>query len=92
MAYSRLYSALLSSPPTIWRCKHILNLRRAFGDVECDDVVHVARLHCRNCDGKGSLELKLGGPPGDMADVVIQRRIDRIVYIRRIVWKDKRGV
>ena len=70
----------------------VTDLRRAFGDVECDDVVHVARLHCRNCDGKGSLELKLGGPPSDMADVAIQRRIERIVYIRRIVWKDKRGV
>ena len=70
----------------------IADLRTAFGDVECDDVVHVAGCVHVGCDGKGSLELKLGGPPGDMADVAIQRRIERIFYIRRIVWKDKRGV
>lgn len=55
-------------------------------------MVHVARLRCRNCNGKGSLELKLGGPPSDLADVAIQRVIDRIIYHRQIVWKDKRGV
>ena len=70
----------------------VADLRTAFGDVECDDVIHVAGLHCRNCDGKGSLELKMGGPPADMADVAIQRQIDRIYYVRRVVWKDKRGV
>lgn len=70
----------------------VTDLRTAFGDVECDDVIHVAGLHCRNCDGKGSLELKMGGPPADMADVAIQRQIDRIYYVRRVVWKDKRGV
>jgi hypothetical protein len=53
---------------------------------------HVAGLRCRNCDGKGTLELKPGGPPSDMADVAIQRVIDRIVDERRIIWKDKRGV
>ena len=70
----------------------VADLRTAFGNVECDDVVHVAGLKCSGCDGKGSLQLNLGGPPGDMADVAIQRRIERIFYIRRIVWKDKRGV
>jgi hypothetical protein len=55
-------------------------------------VNHVAGLRCHGCDGKGSLDFKLGGPPSDMADVAIQRRIERIVYTRRIVWKDNRGV
>ncbi|MCX7303314.1 MAG: hypothetical protein NTV73_03095 [Hyphomicrobiales bacterium] len=70
----------------------IADLLTAFGDMECDDVVRVTGLRCRNCDGNGALELKVGGPPRDMADVAIQRKIDRIFYVRKIVWKDKRGV
>lgn len=70
----------------------IADLLTAFGDMECDDVIRATGLRCRQCDGKGSLDFKLGGPPSDMADVAIQRKIERVVYTRRIVWKDKRGV
>lgn len=49
-------------------------------------------LRCRKCDGKGSLDFRLGGPPSDMADVAIERKIERVYYIRKIVWKDKGGV
>jgi hypothetical protein len=70
----------------------VADLKTAFGNVECDDMVHVGRLRCLKCDGKGSLDFRLGAPPSDIADVAIQRRIERIVYTRRIVWKDRRGV
>jgi hypothetical protein len=70
----------------------VADLKTAFGDVECDDVVHVARLRCRNCDGKGSLELKMGGPPSDVADKAWFRLIERVEYKRRIVWKETQGV
>ena len=71
----------------------VSDLKTAFGgQVECDDVVHVARLHCRRCDGKGSLDFRLGGPPSDIADKAWLRRIERVEYKRRIVWKDTQGV
>jgi len=70
----------------------VADLLTAFGDMECDDVIRVTGLRCRRCDGKGSLDFKLGGPPGDMADVVILRKIERVLYIRKVVWKDKRGL
>jgi hypothetical protein len=70
----------------------VADLKTAFGDVECDDVVHVARLRCRNCNAKGSLELKMGGPPSDVADKAWFRRIERVEYKRRIVWKETQGV
>lgn len=70
----------------------IADLITAFGDVECDDLVSVAKLHCHKCDGKGSLELKMGGPPSSIADKAWLRKIDRVVNTRRIFWKDVQGV
>ncbi len=52
--------------------------KTVFGSIECDDLVHVARMHCRGCHGKGSLELSMGGPPSDIADKAWFRRIDSI--------------
>ena len=62
------------------------------GQVECDDVVHLGKLRCRKCDGKGSLDFSLGGPPSDIADKAWLRRIERVEYKRRIVWKETQGV
>ena len=71
----------------------VADLKTAFGgQVECDDVVHVAKLHCRRCDGKGSLDFSLGGPPSDIADKAWLRRIESIEYKRKITWKDTQGV
>ena len=70
----------------------VADLKTAFGNVECDDVVHVGRLRCRKCDGKGSLDFSLGGPPSDIADKAWLRRIERVEYKRRIVWKETQGV
>lgn len=70
----------------------VADLKTAYGDVECDDVVHVAGLRCRRCDGKGSLELKMGGPPSGMADKAWLVRIARVEYRRKIVWTETQGV
>lgn len=71
----------------------VADLKSAFGGhVECDDVIRVSGLKCRNCDGKGSLDLTMGGPPSDIADKAWLRRIERIYYIRKIRWKDEQGV
>lgn len=71
----------------------VADLKTAFGGhVECDDVVHVAKLHCRRCDGKGSLDFSLGGPPSDIADKAWFRRIESIEYVRKVKWKETQGV
>lgn len=70
----------------------IADLITAFGSVECDDLVRIAGLRCRKCDGKGSLEFTTGGPPGDIADKAWLRKIERVETIRRIHWRDVQGV
>ena len=70
----------------------VADLKTAYGDVECDDLVHVAKLRCRRCDGKGSLDFKLGGPPSHIADKAWLMRIDSIEYRRKIRWKETQGV
>ena len=70
----------------------VADLKTAFGGhVECDDVVRVGRLHCRRCDGKGSLDFGLGGPPSDIADKAWLRLIDSLKYVRIIKWRDTKG-
>jgi hypothetical protein len=70
----------------------IADLITAFGNVECDDLIRVAKLRCRRCDGKGSLELHMCGPPSNIADKAWLRRIDHVENVRRIHWKDVQGV
>lgn len=70
----------------------VADLLTAFGDIECDDVIRVAGLRCRRCDGKGSLDFRLGGPLGDIADKAWFRRIESIVYVRKIKWKETQGL
>lgn len=70
----------------------VADLLTAFGDMECDDLVRVAGLRCRRCDGKGSLDFRLGGPPSDIADKAWFRRITRVENKRRIVWVETQGV
>ena len=93
----RLSNAAKNGPLASVRCTYckrqryylIADLITAFGDVECDELIHVAKLHCRKCDGKGSLEFDTGGPISD-ADKAWLRKINRIE--RRIHWKDVQGV
>lgn len=70
----------------------VADLKTVYGAIECDDVVHVTRMRCRRCDGKGSLDFSLGGPPSDIADKAWFRRIESIEYVRRVKWKETQGV
>ena len=96
----RLSNAAKNGPLASIRCTYckrqryylIADLITAFGNVECDDLIHAAKLHCRKCNGKGSLEFDTGGPPRNIADKAWLRKIDRVENIRRIHWKDVQGV
>lgn len=74
-------------------CKHeryfrLADLRTAFGNIECDDIVYQGRWRCSNCDGKGSLDCKVEDPPASKSITV--RRLVEVRYVRRPVWKDER--
>lgn len=70
----------------------VADLLTAFGDMECDDLIRVSGLRCRRCDGKGSLDFNIGGPPSNIADKAWLRKIERVEYRKRIVWKDIQGI
>ncbi len=69
----------------------LADLATAFGNIECDDFVHVARMRCRQCGGKGALDFKTGGPMQADADKAWLVRIERIKYVRKIIWKESQG-
>ena len=64
------------------------DLRIAFGNIECDDVVYQdARWRCTGCNGKHTLQVKIGDPPAD--ETVVVRRLERVEYVRRPIWRDE---
>ncbi len=66
----------------------ISELRTAFGNIECDDVVYQGRWKCTGCDGHQTMKITLGDPPP--GETVIVRRLDRVEYVRRPIWRDER--
>ena len=65
------------------------DLTRLVGDIECDDVTY--KMRCTKCGGKETLELDLEDPPAAKRQTMTIRRIERIYYIRRVVWRDVKG-
>lgn len=66
-------------------------LRIAFGDVECDDVVYVTRWRCAGCDGKGSLDFRLEEPPAVEVQNATFRKLVGVDYVRTLRWRDQKG-
>jgi len=62
-------------------------LRAAFGNIECDDVVFQHNWKCLQCDGKGEVAFDLEKPP--LGQNAVVRRLVRVEYIRRPIWKDE---
>ena len=70
----------------------VSELRVAFGDIECDDLVYVARWRCTGCDGKGSLDFRLEEPPAAEAQSATLRKLVRVDYVRVPQWQDRKGL
>lgn len=62
-------------------------LRTAFGNIECDDVVYQNRWRCTGCDGKSLLDIKIEDPPVSGGFTI--RRLARVEYVRRPIWRDE---
>lgn len=63
------------------------DLRAAFGNIECDDVLYQRRWHCTGCKKGDTLDFKLEDPPASGGATV--RRLVKVEYIRRPVWQDE---
>ncbi len=60
----------------------------AFGNIECDDVTYSSKWRCSSCKGLHTIELKIEDPPAAKMQEIRVRRISRIEYIRRVIWKE----
>ena len=68
----------------------VLELKAAFGNIECDDVVYQNDWRCMGCGEANMIELDLAAPSAAELQSAVIRRIDRIAYVRRVTWKDQR--
>lgn len=62
-------------------------LRTVFGDIECDDVPY--QMRCSNCRGDRTLDFSLENPSAEEMQRITVRRVERIYYFRRVIWKDE---
>lgn len=64
-------------------------LVEAFGSIECDDLVYGRRWRCRKCGMEDTIEMSLENPPAAKLQEIRLRRLDGIVNIRRVLWRDE---
>jgi hypothetical protein len=67
------------------------DLKQLFGDIECDDVVYQPGWRCEKC-GQGSvLEMEVVKPSAEDRQRMTVRRIESIVYVRKVTWRDEKA-
>jgi len=64
-------------------------LKVAFGNVECDDVPYRNNWRCTSCGNRNMIDLTIVNPSAADLQKIKLRRIDRILYIRRVIWRDE---
>lgn len=67
------------------------DLRRLFGNVECDAVIYGRRWRCTKCKSPDSLEMRLEDPPAGRDGEFVIRRLERIETRSWPIWRDERG-
>jgi|SRR6185312_13416945 len=67
------------------------DLRRLFGDIECDDVMLRQRWRCTNCGRTDTLNFDTEDPPAGKRQGMVIRRLVKIDIIRKPVWRDEKG-
>lgn len=63
------------------------DLQTVLGNIECDDVAHM--MKCAGCNKRQTLELRIESPSAADRQKMTLRRVERIYYIRRVVWRDE---
>ncbi|MCV0395902.1 MAG: hypothetical protein K5872_06555 [Rhizobiaceae bacterium] len=92
----RLSNAAKNSRYARLRCRYcktyryylIEELKAVFGDIECDDVVYQNDWRCSGCGEKNMIEFDTCNPSATELQASVVRRIDRVVYVRKVIWKD----
>jgi hypothetical protein len=67
------------------------DLRRLFGNIECDDVIYSRRWRCMKCNSPDMLEMDIRNPPIGKGEPFVIRRLDRIATKSWPVWRDEKG-
>lgn len=65
------------------------DLRKVFNDIEVDDVVY--QMRCERGGRDHHLTLSAELISADKRQGLMIRRLDKIVYDRRVIWRDERG-
>jgi hypothetical protein len=65
------------------------DLRKIFGNIECDHVTDNHVWRCMNCRKTHTIDITLAYPSALERQTMKVRRLDRIEYVRRIFWRDE---
>ncbi len=67
------------------------DFRTLFGNIEVDDVLYQQHWRCVNCRKSETLSIDLVSSSAADRQKMMIRRIDRIDYVRRVIWRDETG-
>lgn len=62
-------------------------LQKVFGDIDCDAITGRQKWRCAGCGENMRLDMRLEDPPPGGGAIV--SRIERVYYVKRIVWRDE---
>ncbi|WP_442580688.1 hypothetical protein ACSBOB_01420 [Mesorhizobium sp. ASY16-5R] len=65
------------------------DLRKIFSDIEVDDVIY--QMVCERGGRDHHLKLTSESLSAEKRQGLTIRRLDKIVYDRRVIWRDERG-
>lgn len=63
------------------------DLRRLLGDIEVDDVAD--QMKCSGCKQKHTLKVELILPSATERQGKMIRRLEKVYYVRRAIWRDE---
>jgi hypothetical protein len=69
----------------------LADLRKLFGNIECDDVTDKQVWRCSNCRKTRTVVMTLAYLSAAQKQGMTLRRLDRIEYVRKVFWRDENG-
>lgn len=65
------------------------DLRKVFGSIEVHDVPY--QMRCAKCRNTHTLDIETLPPSAAERQTLVIRRVEKIYYVRKVIWRDVGG-
>lgn len=71
------------------RLYRLADLKRILGDIDCDAITDRNVWRCTKCQKTHTIDFALAYPSAAEQQTMKVRRLDRIDYVRKIIWREE---